>query len=230
VIVESDHILIVDDDDRLRDLLKIYLSDNSFRVTTADNVEVARAKMENIEFDLIVLDRMMPRESGSDFAISLRRNNNNIPILMLTAMAETVDRIHGLEVGVDDYLIKPFEPRELLLRINSILRRVPDAVPDIIVTQAQFGEYLFDLRREELSDGENKINLTSTEAKLLTILVENPGTTFSRRYLMDLVAPGGAERTVDVQVNRLRQKIEANAKLPRYLQTVRGKGYIFWPD
>jgi two-component system phosphate regulon response regulator OmpR len=226
----GEHIVVVDDDDRLRDLLKIYLSDNSFRVTTAENVEVARAKMKNIEFDLIVLDRMMPRESGSDFAISLRRNNNNIPILMLTAMAETVDRIRGLEVGVDDYLIKPFEPRELLLRINSILRRVPEAVPDIIVTQARFGEYLFDLRREELSHGENKVNLTSTEAKLLTIFVENPGTIFSREYLMDLVAPGGAERTVDVQVNRLRQKIEANAKLSRYLQTVRGKGYIFWPD
>jgi two-component system, OmpR family, phosphate regulon response regulator OmpR len=227
--MDSAHILVVDDDGRLRDLLKTYLSDNLFRVTTADSVATARAKMEHIEFDLIILDRMMPGESGSDFASSLR-NTNEIPILMLTAMAETNDRIFGLETGVDDYLVKPFEPRELLLRINSILRRFLNAVPHNVVSQVQFGEYIFDLKREELNCGEDKIGLTATEARLLTIFVENPGKTFSRKYLMDLVAPGGEERTVDVQVNRLRQKIEANVKLPRYLQTVRGKGYIFWPD
>ena len=227
--LENAHILVVDDDDRLRDLLKIYLRDNSFRVTTADNAAVARAKMVNIEFDLIILDRMMPGESGSDFAAALRRNND-IPILMLTAMAETNDRIYGLEAGVDDYLVKPFEPRELLLRLNSILRRVPNTVDDIGVSKAQFGEFIFDLKREKLSCGDDKIGLTTTESRLLKIFIENPGKIFNRKYLMDLVAPGGEERTVDVQVNRLRQKIEATAKLPRYLQTVRGKGYIFWPD
>jgi two-component system phosphate regulon response regulator OmpR len=149
---------------------------------------------------------------------------------MLTAMAETNDRIDGLEVGVDDYLVKPFEPRELLLRINSILRRIPDTVLDIGASQTQFGKYIFDLNREKLSCGDEEVGLTTTEARLLKIFIENPGENFSRKYLMDLVAPGGEERTVDVQVNRLRKKIEANAKLPRYLQTVRGKGYIFWPD
>ena len=227
--VDNAHILVVDDDHRLRDLLKNYLSENSFRVTTAENVRLARAKMENIEFDLIVLDRMMPGESGSDFATSLRRRTN-IPILMLTAMAEKNDRIFGLEVGVDDYLIKPFEPRELLLRINSILRRLPDPVSDELARHIQFGGYTFDLVREKLSHGNDSVNLTSTEARLLSILVKRPGTIFNRKSLMELVAPNGAERTVDVQVNRLRQKIEANAKSPRYLQTVRGKGYIFWPD
>ena len=227
--MERAHILVVDDDDRLRDLLKNYLSDNNFRVTTADNVRVARSKMENIEFDLIVLDRMMPGETGSEFAASIRLNND-IPILLLTAMTETNDRIFGFEVGVDDYLTKPFEPRELLLRINSILRRVPHEISDIDMTQVQFGRYKFDLQREELSYENNKVGLTSAESRLLRILVEKPGAIFSRKYLMNIVAPGGAERTVDVQVNRLRQKIEADAKLPRYLQTVRGKGYIFWPD
>jgi len=227
--VDSPHILVVDDDHRLRDLLKIYLSDNYFRVSTADNASVARALMNNIEFDLIVLDRMMPGESGSDFATSLRLKNN-IPILMLTAMAETNDRIFGLEIGVDDYLIKPFEPRELLLRINSILRRLPEPMSGDIVGEIKFGEYSFDLRREELRYRSDIVSLTTTEARLLSILVKKPGNIFSRKYLMKLVAPGGVERTIDVQVNRLRQKIEANAKLPRYLQTVRGKGYIFWPD
>ena len=227
--LECPHVLVVDDDDRLRGLLRIYLRDNFFRVTAAENAAVARAKMRNIEFDLIILDRMMPGESGSDFAASLRRSSN-VPILMLTAMAETNDRIDGLEVGVDDYLVKPFEPRELLLRINSILRRIPDTVLDIGASQTQFGKYIFDLRREKLSCGDEEVGLTTTEARLLKIFIENPGENFSRKYLMDLVAPGGEERTVDVQVNRLRKKIEANAKLPRYLQTVRGKGYIFWPD
>ena len=227
--LESAHILVVDDDGRLRDLLKTYLSDNFFRVTTADSVATARAKMANIEFDLVILDRMMPGESGSEFASALRRTNE-IPILMLTAMAETNDRIFGLEAGVDDYLVKPFEPRELLLRINSILRRVLDSVPHNANSQIKFGKYNFDIRREELTNGEDTVGLTATEARLLVIFVKNPGKTFSRKYLMDLVAPGGEERTVDVQVNRLRQKIESNVKLPRYLQTVRGKGYIFWPD
>ncbi len=227
--LENAHILVVDDDDRLRDLLKNYLSDNDFRVTGAENIAAARAKMAIIEFDLIVLDRMMPGETGLDFATSIRINND-IPILMLTAMAESVDRIDGLEVGVDDYLIKPFEPRELLLRINSILRRLPEEAVEIVSSQIGLGKYIFDSKREELRSGDERVSLTSAEGRLLRILSEKPGIVFSRDYLMELIAPGGAERTVDVQVNRLRQKIELNAKSPRYLQTVRGKGYVLWPD
>ncbi len=226
---ENAHILVVDDDDRLRDLLKKYLSDNAFRVTAAEDAKAARAKMASIAFDLIVLDRMMPGETGLEFAESIR-GNNNVPILMLTAMAETDDRISGLEVGADDYLTKPFEPRELLLRINSILRRVPVEVDDMIPTEAHLGEFVFNLEREELRHGKEMISLTTAEARLLKILAEKPGAIFSREYLMNIVAPGGGERTVDVQVNRLRHKIEPDAKLPRYLQTVRGQGYILRPD
>ncbi len=227
--VESAHILVVDDDDRLRDLLKKYLSDNGFRVTAAEDAAAARAKMASIAFDLIVLDRMMPGETGLEFATSIR-GHNTVPILMLTAMAESDDRISGLEVGADDYLIKPFEPRELLLRINSILRRIPEEVDEMVPTVAKLGEFIFDLEREELRHGDEMIGLTTAEARLLKILAEKPGAIFSREYLMDLVTPGGGERTVDVQVNRLRHKIEPDAKLPRYLQTIRGQGYILRPD
>jgi two-component system, OmpR family, phosphate regulon response regulator OmpR len=229
VSVESAHILVVDDDDRLRDLLKKYLSDNGFRVTAAEDAQAARAKMASIAFDLIVLDRMMPGETGLEFAAAIR-DSNTVPILMLTAMAETDDRISGLEVGADDYLTKPFEPRELLLRINSILRRLPVEVDKMVPTEARLGEFVFNLEREELRQGNDVIGLTTAEARLLKILAEKPGAIFSRDYLMDLVAPGGGERTVDVQVNRLRHKIEPDPKLPRYLQTVRGQGYILRPD
>jgi two-component system phosphate regulon response regulator OmpR len=189
--------------------------------------------MASVAFDLIVLDLMMLNESGLEFTASLRQSGSpvaDVPILMLTAMAETDDRITGLEAGADDYLIKPFEPRELLLRINSILRRVPQEVDELAPTEARLGEFVFDLEREELRHGDEMIGLTSTEARLLKILAEKPGAIFSREYLMKLVVPDGGERTVDVQVNRLRRKIEPDAKLPRYLQTVRGQGYILRPD
>ena len=227
--VENAHILVVDDDDRLRDLLKKYLSDNGFRVTAAEDAKAARAKMVSIAFDLIVLDRMMPGETGLEFASSIR-GHNTVPILMLTAMVETDDRIDGLEVGADDYLTKPFEPRELLLRINSILRRVPEVIDEMVPTEARLGEFIFNIEREELRHGDDMVGLTTAEARLLKILAEKPGAIFSREHLMELVAPGGGERTVDVQVNRLRHKIETDAKLPRYLQTVRGQGYILRPD
>ena len=231
--VENAHILVVDDDDRLRDLLKKYLSDNGFGVTAAEDTKAARAKMASVAFDLIVLDLMMLNESGLEFTAWLRQSSSpvaDVPILMLTAMAETDDRITGLEAGADDYLIKPFEPRELLLRINSILRRVPQEVDEMAPTEARLGEFVFDLEREELRHGDEMIGLTSTEARLLKILAEKPGAIFSREYLMKLVVPDGGERTVDVQVNRLRRKIEPDARLPRYLQTVRGQGYILRPD
>jgi two-component system phosphate regulon response regulator OmpR len=222
------HILVVDDDDRLRGLLHKYLTENGFRVTAAADAAEARAKMGSIAFDLVVLDLMMPGESGLEFAQSLRLTNS-VPILMLTAMAESDDRIGGLEAGADDYLTKPYEPRELLLRINNILRRQP-AEPDETPTEARLGDVTFDIGREELRRGDAHIALTTAECRLLKLLAERPGAVFAREALMRIVAPGGGTRTVDVQVNRLRQKIEPDPKVPRYLQTVRGQGYILRTD
>jgi two-component system phosphate regulon response regulator OmpR len=232
MITEAAHILVVDDDHRLRDLLQKYLSENGFRVTAAEHAADARAKMASIAFDFLVLDLMMPGENGIEFARSLRTGNyvsKDVPILMLTAMAETDDRIGGLEAGADDYMVKPFEPRELLLRINSILRRIPrEELPEI--TETHLGALVFDMTREELREGEAIVPLTSTEVNLLKILAQRPGSIVSREELTRTLAPGGGERTVDVQVNRLRRKIEADPKIPRYLQTVRGQGYILRPD
>ena len=225
---ENTHILVVDDDQRLRDLLKKFLSDNGFLVTAAEHAAAARAKMASIAFDLIVLDLMMPGESGLDFAKSIR-GDNSVPILMLTAMGEAEARITGLEAGADDYLVKPFEPRELLLRINSILRRVPRDLEEQAV-DAKMGAMIFDINREELSQDGEVIRLTSAESRLLKTLAEKPGAIFSREDLARILELGSGERTIDVQVNRLRQKIEPDPKLPRYLQTVRGQGYILRPE
>ena len=174
----------------------------------------------------------MPGESGLEFAYSIREQNNSfkdIPILMLTAMGESQDRIQGLEAGVDDYMVKPFEPRELLLRINSILRRVPTD-RTLAPTEALLGVLRFDLERLELFEGEDIINLTSGEAKLLGILASDPGEVFSREELNNRLDLNSGERAIDVQINRLRQKIELDPKSPRYLHTVRGKGYVLRPD
>jgi two-component system, OmpR family, phosphate regulon response regulator OmpR len=224
------HILVVDDDARLRDLLQQFLSGAGFRVTTAESAADARARMDSLTFDLIVLDLMMPGESGLDFAKSLRaKHDGSVPILMLTAMNESEDRIRGLETGADDYLPKPFEPRELVLRIGSILRRVPRA-DELVPASARLGDILFDLGREELTRAGQPIALTAAERRLLRTLAERPGAVFSRDELTRILAPGGGERTVDVQVTRLRRKIEPDPKVPRYLQTVRGQGYLLRPD
>ncbi len=225
---ETAHILAVDDDARLRDLLQQYLTESGFRVSTAQSAADARKKMLSLEFDLIVLDLMMPGESGLQFAQSLRPGNS-VPILMLTAMGETEARIEGFEAGADDYLAKPFEPRELVLRIQSILRRVPSST-ELVPLTAQLGEVVFDLERDELSREGRPIPLTSGEQRLLHTLAERPGAVFSREELTRILAPGGGERTIDVQVTRLRRKIEPDPKMPRYLQTVRGQGYILRPD
>jgi two-component system phosphate regulon response regulator OmpR len=231
------HILVVDDDVRLRELLHQYLTGAGFRVTVAESAADARARMESLTFDLMVLDLMMPGESGLEFAKRLRGHSGggqgsslgSIPILMLTAMSESDDRIRGLETGADDYLPKPFEPRELVLRISSILRRVPRET-EPLPTSARLGDIVFDLGREELSRDGRLIPLTAAEKRLLRTLAERPGAVFSRDELTRILAPGGGERTVDVQVTRLRRKIEPDPKLPRYLQTVRGQGYILRPD
>jgi len=221
------HILVVDDDDRLRDLLLKYLSENGFLVTGAEDAKAARGKLGMLEFDLLVLDLMMPGESGLDLARDLRRSMD-VPILMLTAMNEADDRIRGLEHGADDYLGKPFEPRELLLRINSILRRMPDqpTLPDEI----GLGEVVFRPVRGELIRGAIPVRLTDAEAALLCALAARPGEVFTRDELIAVTDTQGGGRAVDVQITRLRRKIEANPRQPRYLQTVRGKGYMLIPD
>jgi two-component system phosphate regulon response regulator OmpR len=225
---EAAHILVVDDDARLRDLLKQYLTESGFRVSAAQSAADARKKMINIVFDLIVLDLMMPGETGLQFAHALR-GSNAVPILMLTAMGEAESRIQGLEAGADDYLAKPFEPRELVLRINSILRRVPRTAEPAL-TMARLGEVIFDMARDELSRAGQPIPLTSGEQRLLHMLAERPGIVFSREDLARLLTPGGGERAIDVQVTRLRRKIEPDPRMPRYLHTVRGQGYILRPD
>lgn len=224
---EPPHILVVDDDDRLRELLTKYLVESGYRVSAAEDAQQADAKMAGVAFDLVILDLMMPGENGLDFAARTRRTNS-VPILMLTAMGETEDRIKGLEQGADDYLTKPFEPRELVLRIDSILRRAP--VETEAPGEAMLGRFRFDLEREELWRGADQIRLTTAETRLLKVLAANPGAVLSRLELARYTVPGGGERAVDVQVTRLRRKIEPDPKMPRYLQTVRGQGYVLRPD
>jgi len=223
---DSPHILVVDDDDRLRDLLRQYLTDNGFMVSVAIDAEDARRRLESLTFDLIVLDRMMPGEDGLQLAGFLRRRSD-VPILMLTAMAESDDRIDGLEAGVDDYLTKPFEPRELLLRIKTILRRVPSGGDGKTVS---LGKHTFDPFRGELTRDGAIVKLTEAEASLLTALAERANEVLAREELIDLTGAIGGDRAVDVQVTRLRRKIETDPRNPRYLQTVRGRGYTLRPD
>lgn len=221
------HILVIDDDDRLRGLLQQYLSEHGFMVSTATTADDARKKLASLDFDLLVLDIMMPGETGLEFTKSLRKSSN-VPILLLTAMGETETRIEGLENGADDYLVKPFEPKELMLRINSILRRsgAPEGISQGVT---RLGDVQFDLERELLLRGEEVIPLTSTERQLLKTLASHPGTVFSREDLVEL-SDGESTRTVDVQVTRLRRKIEADPRNPRYIHTVRGKGYVLRGD
>jgi two-component system phosphate regulon response regulator OmpR len=229
---DTPHVLVVDDDTRLRELLRRYLMDNALRVSVAADAAAARHQMESLQFDLLVLDRMMPGEDGLSFARSLRETDRT-PILMLTAMGEVEARIDGLEAGVDDYLAKPFEPRELLLRIQTILRRVTDepaAAGPAQLGHISLGQIVFDLGRELLLDGNEPVHLTTTETSLLAALAREPGQILSREDLSQRCAIDGGERTVDVQVTRLRRKIEPDPKLPRYLQTVRGRGYVLRPD
>jgi len=222
------HILVVDDDTRLRGLLQKFLSDNGFRVSTAGDAADARGRLAGLDFDLIILDVMMPGESGLDFAADLRVSNP-VPILMLTAMGEPEQRIAGLEKGVDDYLAKPFEPRELLLRIRSILRRVPPP-PAAVATAVRMGEATYDPAHERLNCRGHDVRLTSIEAALLNALAERPGDILSREELIERTGASGDGRAIDVQVTRLRRKIEPNPRFPRYLQTVRGRGYVLRPD
>jgi two-component system phosphate regulon response regulator OmpR len=221
---DKPHILVVDDDTRLRDLLKSFLSRSGFRVTVAGTAAEARERLSVLDFDLIVLDVMMPGETGLEFAGELRQTDD-VPILMLTAMGEASDRIAGLEKGVDDYLSKPFEPRELLLRIQSVLRRGRPAEVASEPGYVTFGPMQFNLALGELTQKGKRVPLTETEIALLRALSGRMGEALSREELCRSVGGGLNERAIDVQVTRLRRKIEPDPGFPRYLRTVRGQGY-----
>jgi len=215
------HLLIVDDDNRIRTLLTRYLCGQGFRVTAASNAAEARRRLAGLTFDLLIMDVMMPGESGLELTRSLRETMR-VPILMLTARSETENRIKGLEYGADDYLAKPFEPRELLLRINNILKRAEPQTP--LIEVVRFGPFTFNRERRDLRRGAEPIRLTDRERQILAIFAAAPGETVPRLALVGNDGPAG-ERAVDVQINRLRRKIEADPANPLYLQTVRGIGY-----
>ncbi len=224
------HVLVVDDDTRLRDLLRQFLATNGYRVTTASNAAEARERMASLSFDLIVLDVNMPGEDGMSLTRSLR-GSNPVPILLLTARGEAEDRIAGFEAGADDYLPKPFEPRELLLRAAAVLRRVQKA-PEA-QEALRLGDFAFNVGRGELSREGMPVRLTGTEAALLKLLGSNARTLLSRAGIARGMADTGAslaERSVDVHIARLRRKIEPDPRNPRYLKTVWGEGYVLWPD
>ncbi len=226
ILDDAHHILVVDDDTRIRRLLQRYLAENGYRVTTAGNAHEARARLEGLAFDLLVLDIMMPGEDGLSLTAALR-DHSDVPILLLTARGEPEDRIAGLERGADDYLSKPFEPRELLLRIEAIFRRARPQGPQ--ETEIRFGPNRFNLERSELTRDDQIVRLTTAETTVLDLFARNPGTTFSRTELCERTN-AGLERSVDVQINRLRRKIEEDPRQPVYLQTVRGVGYVLVTD
>ncbi|QQA43021.1 response regulator [Pelagovum pacificum] len=231
--MDDAHILIVDDDERIRGLLQKFLARNGFLVSSARDAAHARRLLAGLEFDLIVLDVMMPGEDGVSLCRDLRTRIVT-PILLLTAKGETGDRIAGLEAGADDYLGKPFEPKELLLRINAILRRVPAAEPAVVLPKVlQLGPCRYDIERGEMWRGEDLVRLTATENQLMRIFSGRPGEPLSRTTLVEELGRSGGqaqERAVDVQITRLRRKLENDPKQPRYLQTVRGAGYMLAPD
>lgn len=231
--IDAPHLLVVDDDERIRGLLQKFLVRNGFLVTVARDAAQARRLLAGLDFDMLILDVMMPGEDGVSLTRALRADRT-MPILLLTARGETQARIEGLEAGADDYLAKPFEPKELLLRINAILRRVPSARPDAGPKMLHLGEVRYDLDRGELWRGPQPVRLTSTEAALMRIFAASPNEPVSRERLVgDLAGEEGAEtqeRAVDVQITRLRRKIESDPRQPRYLQTVRGSGYMLAPD
>ena len=227
------HLMVVDDDERIRGLLQKFLIRHGFLVSVARDAAHARRLLAGLEFDMIVLDVMMPGEDGISLTRDLRRSMA-VPILLLTAKGETVNRIEGFEAGADDYLIKPFDPKELLLRINAILRRVPqDRAQPAAVKALHLGPVRYDIDRGELWRGADLVRLTATEAALMRVLSAQAGQPVSRdRLVGDLPRDEGAAqmRAVDVQITRLRRKIEDDPKQPRYLQTVRGEGYMLQPD
>tara|TARA_R110000764_G_scaffold56669_6_gene123469 strand:+ start:539 stop:1240 length:702 start_codon:yes stop_codon:yes gene_type:complete len=227
------HLLVVDDDERIRTLLQKFLIRNGFLVTAARDAQHARRILTGLDFDMIILDVMMPGEDGLSLCRSLRETKTT-PILLLTARGETDARIEGFEAGADDYLPKPFEPKELLLRINAILRRMPDTpAQDSMPKILHLGDIRYDIERGEMWQGQDIVRLTGTEMLLMKIFSAQPGNPISRAKLVEELGRDrgqAQERAVDVQITRLRRKIESDPKQPRYLQTVRGAGYMLAPD
>ena len=221
----TSHILVVDDDDRIRELVKQYLEENQFLVTTATDALDAKKKMEIIKFDILILDIMMPGQSGLSLTKEIKKNNP-IPVILLTAKGEANDRIGGLELGADDYLGKPFEPKELLLRIKNILHKIKKPV---LPKEIYVGAALIDLKKSHIK-ADNKIKkINPQEKKILEKMLESPGKVFSREDIGKIIHLS-KERTVDVMITRLRRKIESNTKNPKYLQTIRGLGYVLWTE
>ncbi|MBR2922116.1 MAG: response regulator [Alphaproteobacteria bacterium] len=225
---EAKHILVVDDDTRLRNLLQRFLRENSFLVSTAKDAEEARFMMQQYKFNLLIVDIMMPKENGLEFLTKLR-TENSIPVIMLTAMGDVENRIIGLEQGADDYVSKPFEPKELLLRISNILKRAPTEKKEN--QKLDLGLFVFDMQSKELvSKQGQQLHITPVEQNLLAILGAKSGQVFSREKLSEILGAGQSPRSIDVQITRLRKKIEKDSKNPRYLQTLRGKGYMLLSD
>ncbi len=217
------HILIVDDDNRIRELLKEYLRENNYIVSTSENAENAKIKLTHFKFDLIVLDVMMPGQSGYDLTRELKKNIE-IPIILLTAKGEVENRIKGLELGADDYISKPFEPKELLLRIKNIINKNNKID---LNTKHFVGNAQIDLNKMNINLGEKNKKINISEKKVLTEMLSNPGKTYSREEI-GKISGISQERSIDVMITRLRQKIENNPKNPKYLQTIRGSGYVLW--
>ena len=217
------HILVVDDDDGIRNLVKKYLNENNFLITTANNSEDAEEKIKIIKFDLIVLDIMMPGQSGLEF-ISKNKNKFNTPVILLTAKGEASERVEGLEIGADDYLPKPFEPKELILRIRNILNKTKSKNIKRII---EFDNIKIDLNKLIIHKDDKEFKINNTEKIILEKMINSPGETFSRNYIGNLIDID-KERSIDVIITRLRKKIELDPKNPKYLQTIRGTGYVLW--
>ena len=219
----ENHLLIIDDDDRIRELLQKYLLKNSFLINTAKNTEEARQLMSKYVFDLIIVDNMMPNETGIEFLESIRKHDNYTPAIMLTALGEVENKLEGLSAGADDYITKPFNPEELILRIKNILKRTKLTIDN---TKFKFDNYIFDFKKNELTKDGEIIKLTDIETKILSLFIKNSNNILSREELSEEL-DGVEDRTIDVQILRLRKKIEENIKNPKYLKTIRNKGYMF---
>ena len=218
------HILVVDDDNRIKDLVKQYLEENNFLVTTAINSQEAKKKLKIIKFDIMILDIMMPGQSGLSLTKDIKKENSNAPIILLTAKDDVKDRIKGLEYGADDYLVKPFEPKELLLRIKNILNK---AKSKILTEEIYIGKSIVNLNKLNIKINNETRKINPKEKKVLETMLEYPGKIFSRDDIGKIINIS-KERTIDVIITRLRQKIESNPKNPKYLQTIRGVGYVLW--
>ncbi len=218
------HVLVIDDDDRIRDLVARYLGENGFFVSTAEDAAQAKEILEWAEYDALVVDVMMPGQDGMSLTDELREGGSDIPVLLLTAMGEVEDKIKGLTAGADDYLTKPFDPRELVLRLQAILRRKPK--PQVLEDKIQIGRWVYYSTHNEIVDGDERVKLTDGEVTLLKALLQRKGEVIDRDSLSAACDMDPNKRTIDVQVTRLRRKLEEDSNMPRYLLTVRGKGYM----